>query len=238
MAQPPQSSPGTEAILAAVIAVAALGGAGWLGWMIGWPESFDLNDPELLNPISAMILGLVGIAGWFGVKATRNLLRQRAFGAARLELDPPGYLRPGGAFSGPLKTQKPVDATGPYRLVLTCFDVQEFEENGRFKTVNFPVWHDERSLPPDSDATMGLAFRFSLPASVGPEPVPSGILPGVASRHRATVHVPGTRQVVASNTPPVARFWTLVVTAPTPGPDFRAEVVVPTDRPRGHSRLP
>lgn len=115
--------------------------------------------------------------------------------------------------------------------------VQEFEDDGRFKTVNFPVWSEERTLPPETDATEDLAFRFSLPASIGPEPVQGGILPGAGSRHRATVHLPGMRKV-AGNTPPVARFWTLVAMAPTRGPDFRAEVVVPTERPRGHSRLP
>lgn len=238
MSQPPQFLPWIEALMAAGIAVAALFGAGWLGWMIGWPGTFDLDDPELLNPISAMILGLSGIAVWFGVKALRHALRHRVFGTATLDLDPPGYLRTGAAFSGRVKTQKPVAATGPYRLVLTCLDVQEFEEDGRFKTVNFPVWSEERSLPPETDATRGLAFRFTVPGSIGPDPVQSGILPGSVPRHRTTVHIPGMRQVVASNIPPVGRFWTVVVTAPTAGPDFRAEVVVPTDRPRGNSRLP
>jgi hypothetical protein len=180
----------------------------------------------------------LGVAGWFAVKAVRCEMRARAFGGAALELDPPGYLRLGGAFSGRLKVRKPVVATGPFRLVLTCFDVQEFDADGRFKTVDFPVWSEERSLPPDTDATEGLTFRFTLPASVGMEPVPSGILSGNVNRYRATVHVPGMRQVVASNVPPVGRYWKLVATAPTAGPDFRAEVVVPTDRPRGHGRLP
>lgn len=238
MSRPPQFSPRIEALAAAGIAIAALGGAGWLGWMIGWPETFDTNDPDFINPFSIMIVGLLGIAGWFAVKATRHELRHRAFGATVLEIDPPGDLRLGRAFSGRLRVQKPVAANGPFRLVLTCFDVHEFEDNGRFKTTNFPVWTAERTVPPETDATRGLPFRFELPASVGPEPVPSGILPGSGSRHRMTVHVPGMRQVVASNIPPVARFWTLVVTAPTKGPDFRAEVVVPTEVPRGKGRLP
>lgn len=234
----PQFSPRTEGIVAAGLALAALGGAAWLGWMIGWPGSFDTSDPDFINPFSIMILGLLGAAGWFGVKAVRLEMRYRAFGNAVLDLDPPGYLRPGGPFSGRLKVQKPVAATGPFRLVLTCFDVHAFEEEGERKTSNFPVWSEERSLPADTDAMRGLAFRFALPASVGPEPVPSAILPGVGSRYRATVHIPGMRKVVAGNVPPVGRFWTLLATAPTRGPDFRAEVVVPTERPRGHSRLP
>jgi hypothetical protein len=234
----PQFSPRIEALTAGGIAMAALGGAGWLGWMIGWPGSFDMSDPDFINPISIMILGLLGAAGWFTAKAIRYAMRQRAFGGAVLELDPPGHLRLGGAFSGRLKSERPVVPTGPFQIDLTCFDVHEFAENDRFKTLNFPVWTETRSLPPETDAVSGLAFRFTLPASVGPDPVPSGILPGAENRYRATVHVPGMRQVVASNVPPVGRFWTLVVTAPTRGADFRAEVVVPTERPRDNSRLP
>lgn len=234
----PQFSPRIEALAAAGISVAALGGAGWLGWMIGWPDSFDTSDPDFVNPFSIMILGLLGVAGWFGVKAARNEMRHRAFGNTVLEIDSPGYMRLGGPFAGRLRVQKPVAATGPFRLVLTCFDVHQFEDNGRLKTSNFPVWTGETTASADTDATQGLPFRFDLPASVGPEPVPSGILPGAGNRHRMTVHVPGMRKVVAGNIPPVGRFWTLVAAAPTKGPDFRAEVVVPTDRPRGKSRLP
>lgn len=234
----PQSSPRDEALMAGGIVVAALCGAGWLGWMIGWPATFDPGAEDFVNPISIMILGLLGVAGWFGVKAVGHERRYRAFGNTHLDLDPPGYLRPGGPFSGRLKAQKPVSATGPFHLVLTCFDVHEFEDNGRFKTVDFPVWTDGRMLPPETDATSGLSFRFVLPPSVGLEPVPSGILPGTGSRHRTTVHVPGMKRVVDSTIPPVGRYWKLAVTAPTAGTEFRAEVVVPTDRPRGHSRLP
>jgi hypothetical protein len=234
----PQFSPRIEALAAAGIAVAALGGAGWLGWMIGWPETFDTNDPDFINPFSIMILGLVGIAGWFAIKAARNELRHRAFGSTLLEIDPPGALRLGRAFSGRMRVQKPVAATGPFRLVLTCMDVHEFEDDGRFNTSSFPVWTAERTLPPETDATIGLPFNFGLPASVGLDPVPSGILPGSGNRYRATVHIPGMRQVVASNIPPVGRYWTLVATAATKGTDFRAEVVIPLEAPPRKGRLP
>ena len=238
MSQPPQSSPLMEALMAAAIAVAALGGAGWLAWQIGWPATFDPDDVDFVNPISIMILGLLGVAVWFTVKAVRYAIRERSFGRVVLDLDPPGHLRLGGMFSGRLRVQKPVAATGPFRIELICNDTHEFEENGRWNTLDFPVWTEARSLPPDSDATLGLPFRFTLPASVGPDPVQSGILSGVRNPHRSTVHVPGMRQVVASNIPPVGRYWKLVVTAPTPGPDFRAEVVVPLTSPQRQGRLP
>ena len=238
MSQPPQQSPLMEALMAAAVSTAALGAAVWLGWYIGWPGTFDPGDIDFVNPISAMILGLMGASVWFAVKAVRYAIRERRFGTAALDLDPPGHLRLGGAFSGRLRVQRPVAATGPFDLVLTCFDTHEFEENGRWKTVDFPVWSERRSLPSDTDATRGLPFRFTLPGTVGPEPVPSGIVPGLTRPYRATVHVPGMRRIVASNVPPVGRYWTLVVSAPTPGPDFRAEIVVPREPPRRKGRLP
>jgi len=231
-------SPRIEALAALGIAVLALGGAGYLGWSIGWPAKFNLDDPDLINPITIMILGLLGIAGSFSVKAIRNEARHRAFGNTVLDLDPPGHLRLGLAFSGRLLVQRPVLATGPFRLVLTCLDVHEFEEDGRFRTSDFPVWTAEQTVPPETDATRGLPFRFDLPASVGLDPVPSGILPGTGHRHRATLHVPGMRKVLSGNTPPVGRYWKLVVSAPTSGPDFRAELVIPPEPSRPKGRLP
>ena len=93
-------------------------------------------------------------------------------------------------------------------------------------------------MPAETDVTAGLSFRFDLPASVGPDPVPSGILRGSVNRHRMTVHVPGMRQVVAGNTPPVGRLRTLVASAPTQGIAFRAEIVIPAEAPQRRGRLP
>jgi hypothetical protein len=238
MALPTQVSSRRAALAAGAIAGAALIAAGWLGWMIGWPATFDTRDPDFVNPFSIMILGLIGAAVWFGIKAIAHERRHRAFGVVTLDLDPPGHLRLGQALGGRLRTQRPVRATGPFRLVLTCHDVQSFEDDGRFKTVDFPVWIAECLVPQDADAVAGLRFRFELPASVGTAPVPSGILPGSGSRHRMTVHIPGRKRIVAGNTPPVNRYWTLNATALTAGQAFRANVLVPTDRPQVHSRLP
>lgn len=177
MTRPVQFSPRIEALVAAGTAVAALGAAGWLGWYIGWPGSFDPGDPDFLNPISAMILGLVGVAGWFGVKALGHERRHRAFGSVVHELDPPCHLRLGGPFAGRLKAQRPVAATGPFHLTLTCYDVHEFDENGWFTTVDFPGWTDGRMLPPETDATAGLAFRMSFPPRSGWTPFPAASCP-------------------------------------------------------------
>lgn len=212
----------------ALLCVMALGGAIWLGWQIGWPGGFDLDDPDFINPISAMIIGLLAFALWQCVKLVRAFLRHRAFGAVRLELDAPGHLRPGRPLEGRLRLQRKVHPTGPFRLTLTCHDVHEFdpgEDGTRFQS--FPVWQAEIVVPATVDPTQGLPFRFDVPAAVGPDPVPSGILPPARQRSRFTVYLPGQRRVVANNHPPVERYWMLVATAPVKGVDFRVETAVP-----------
>ncbi|MBA3909555.1 MAG: hypothetical protein C0524_06630 [Rhodobacter sp.] len=130
-----------------------------------------------------------------------------------------------------VRSEHPVAANGPYRLVLTCLDVHEVsnsEKAGRREAT--PVWTAERTLPQDSDAQKGLRFTFDLPASVGPDPVPSGILSdGKLLRYRMTVNLPGYRKVFQKDSPPVDRYRTLTITAPTPGADFRSELQIPFD---------
>jgi hypothetical protein len=222
-----------EALGAAVVAVMAAGGALWLGhW--GWPWALDINDPEF-NPLIGFLALLIGLSGWHGLKALRYWQRHRAFGTLGLILDPPGDLRPGQPLTGILRSEGPVAATGPFRLVLTCHDVHEFESSsdpGRWYRRAFPVWSDTRSLPAESDAQRGLRFQFTPPAHVGPDPVPSGIYRQNGLRGaRFSLHIPGLQRVFARNHPPVDRTWTLTVTAPTRGPGFRAEVTVPQRRP-------
>lgn len=222
---PIQLSPKGKAIGAGIIAALAAAAAFGVGIAMGWPWVWDINDPEF-NPMLFFEAALTGVTVWHLVKAARWALRHRAFGTVRLDLD--GPLQLGKALSGRVCAERPVAATGPFRITLTCHDIHEFDGDdaaGR-ERIPFPVWTTETSLPAETDARQGLRFRFVLPASVGPDPVPSGIVPGGLRRSRVTVHVPGHRRVVAQNHPPVDRVWTLTVTAPTQGPDFQAELPV------------
>lgn len=227
----PTVSDRARALTAALAALAALGGAVWLGWQVNWPAGYALDDPDFFNPFAAMILGLLGIAVWQAVRAVQAERRHRAFGVAVLEMDGPGLLRLGQPFTGRVRVERPVAATGPYRLVLTCHDVHEFDRSDSGPRLQaFPVWSAETNLPATTDATRVLRFRFDLPASVGPEPVPSGIYRPGHHQSRLAVYLPGQRRIAAHNHPPVDRFWTLVITAPTAGVDFRAELPVPLAR--------
>lgn len=228
MADEYQASPAAQAVFAAMIAGLCAVAAIWLGWNLGWPASFDVNDVDFINPLSIMVFALFLGSLWFSAKAFRWWLRQRAFGSTVLALDAPGYLRLGQALSGYLRVQRPVQPTGPYKLKLTCRDVHQFEDNrGGLQRQSFPVWSATAELPATTDAVHALTFRFVLPASVGPDPVPSGILLDARHRSRVTIHVPGMRKVFAKNHPPIDRYWTLTATAPRNGPDFHAEIAIP-----------
>jgi hypothetical protein len=223
-----QSSPRVAAIAAGLIALLAFGGAGWMGWMLGWPWIVDINDPEF-NPMIAVEALLIGIAVWHALKSLRWYLRHRSFGDTVLLLDGPGHLQLGKKLSGTLRSERSVAATGPFRLMLTCVDVHRVSDSGEAsRDEAFPVWTAEREYPQTSDPQKGMRFSFEVPESVGPDPVPSGILTdNKAVRFRMTTHVPGFRRVFSKNSPPVDRFWMLTVTAPTSGTNFRSEMQIP-----------
>lgn len=222
-----ESSPLTEAITAAVTSALAGGGAVWIGWMLGWPWVLDLGDPDF-NPLIVMEGLLLAVALWQGVKAARWYARHRRFGAAVLVLKGEPHLQLGQTLSGLVRLDRPVQPTGPYRLVLTCLDVHDTGNAGTPRRQSFPVWSAECQLPAATDPRQGLPFSFDLPASVGPDPVPSGILPqNTYFRFRMTLNIPGLRRVVQKDRPPVDRYWSLVVKAPTRGTDFRCALLVP-----------
>lgn len=205
----------------------------WVGWMLGWPLVIDIDDPDF-NPM-ILIFGLFAAftAGNI-VQALRWQSRGRRYGASQIDIDGRPPIALGTAFSGRVRTRQPVQATGDFRLVLTCFDVHERRNTSSssstspYKSEAFPVWKAECTLPAATDTTKGLPFRFDLPASVGERPAPA-IRPAGSPYFRGSIsiNVPGLRRIFTRNVPPVARYWTLVVTAPMPGPDYRAEFTVP-----------
>ncbi|WP_149588958.1 hypothetical protein [Tabrizicola flagellatus] len=224
-----------KAARAGLIALGCLAGAGAL-WVWGRPWVLDINDPAF-NPMLFLIVLLATVGLWHGAAAALSALRQRAFGAVVLEIDGPGHLRPGSPLSGRLRSARPVAATGPFRLLLTCHDVHMFEDNEDGPRLrSFPVWSHEIELPAASDTQQGLAFRFDVPRRVGPDPVPEGRRRAKAAR--VAPAPPGARQTILTNVPPVDRVWTLTVTAPVRGPDFRAELHVPDSAIPRRARLP
>lgn len=221
------SSPGAGLVSALFFAAFATGFGIYTWSLLGWSFNLDINDPAFDMPL-LLVLGAFGIALWQGGLAVRHGLRLRQTGVSRLELEKPGPVRLGQVLAGRVCSARPVPATGDFRLELTCYDVHELHDSdNQNRRRSFPVWSAETRADRATDATKGVPFRFVLPASVGPAPVPSGIVTGAGRQSLTTIHIPGFRRVVeATNRPPVDRFWVLKVTAPMPGPDFLAEFAI------------
>ncbi len=228
-----RADPGFHAVTNWVIAAMAAAAAGWVGWMLGWPWVVDFDDPDF-NPLLILEGILIGVAGWHVVKALRWRARARAFGVTGLQIDGRTPVPLGGALAGRLVLGRPVVPTGPWVLELTCHDVHETRDTrstaaGPYRRESFPVWSTQVTLPAGTDTTDGLRFRIQLPQGVGPKPVPPLQRKRANVSFTASVNIPGMRRVISHNAPPVDRFWTLKVTAPTGGPTFEAEYRAPVE---------
>lgn len=224
--------PKQKALTAAIMAALAAMAAAWVGWMLGWPWVVDINDPDF-NPLVILEGILLAVLGWNILQALRWTRRARQFGASFIDIDGRTPIPLGGPFSGRVRTGQPVRARGDFRLVLTCFDIHERRDAGTSTTAThrneaFPVWTASQTLPATTDSSRGLPFRFDLPASVGDKPLPAiRSQPNPYFSGSISINIPGLRRIFTRNKPPVARIWTLVVTAPTDAPDYRAEFSVP-----------
>lgn len=219
----------TAWIMAGLFGAASL----WIGWMLGWPLVFDIDDRDF-NPVIIVLGLLVSVCLWNVVQALRWGRRGRVYGASQIDFDQRAPVPLGGTFSGRVRSSRQVQAAGEFRLVLTCLDLHERRNTGSTSSTSphtseaYPVWTAEQTLPATTDSVKGLPFRFDLPASVGPKPQPAIRSVGSAYfRGSISINIPGLRRIFTRNSPPVARYWTLVVTAPMSGPDYKAEFRVP-----------
>lgn len=228
-----RSDPGDQAVLNWVVASMATAAALWVGWMLDWPWIFDINHPDF-NPLILLEGLLIVVAGWHVFKALRWRARSKAFGAADLEITGFTPVPLGGELSGVLRLSRPVAPIGDWTLKLTCFDIHETRDirdssTSPYREDAYPVWSKTITLPPETDAPQSVSFRFQLPDSVGPKPVWPLERKNAYFSFTASVNIPGMKRVVSRNAPPVARSWSLLVTAPTAGPEFRVEFPVPIE---------
>ncbi|MDP2355254.1 MAG: hypothetical protein Q8M31_04240 [Beijerinckiaceae bacterium] len=216
-----------------VIAGLSAAAAVWVGWMLDWPWIFDMHDPEF-NPMIMFEGLLIGVAAWHIVKALRWRARSRAFGVTNIKISGRTPAPLGGELSGVLHLGRPVAPTADWTLKLTCLDIHETHDTrdappSPYRRDAYPVWSTTITLPAGIDTARGLPFRFQLPDSVGPKPVQPMERKSAHFRFTASLNIPGFRRIVTHNAPPVARSWRLLVTAPTSGPNFRVEFVVPVE---------
>lgn len=230
--QPEISEPKEKAVTAWVMAALAAAAAAWVGWMLGWPWVVDMNHPDF-NPIILLEGLLLAVLAWNVFQALRWTRRAKDFGASLIDIDGRTPVPLGTPFSGKVRTAQTIRATGDFRLVLTCLDIHErrntaSSSSSPHRSESYVVWTAEQTLPAKTDSARGLPFRFDLPASVGDKPVPA-----ISAKRNPyfsgsiSINIPGLRRIFTHNKPPVARYWTLVVTAPTDGPDYLAEFTVP-----------
>jgi hypothetical protein len=214
----------TQMVMVVLFSIATIG----IGWLLGWPLIFDINDPDF-NPI-IIVMGLcLGVVIYSGFKALRWRALANRIGTTELQVDGPTPASLGAPFAGRLRTGNRITPTGAFRIRLICYDIHERGTSGEdsSRTEWFEVWQHDLTLPPESDSAAGLSFRFQLPASVGQKPVSRMERPKSYVSFKASIHIPGFRKIVTHNSPPIGRSWKLIVTAPTKGPDFRAEFVAP-----------
>ena len=221
----------TAWVMAAVLGAAAV----WIGWLLGWPWVIDMDHPDF-NPMILIEGLLILLILWYVLQAIRWSLRSRSFGRSLIDIEGPVPVPLGGTMLGRVRTARPVRAAGDIRMVLTCFDVHErryaaqAQAGSPHRREAFPVWSAEHHLSAATDSTQGLTFRFELPDSVGERPVQPLERPASAFfRGSISINIPGLRRIITRNRPPVARYWTLTVTAPTDGPDYRAEFAIPVE---------
>ena len=154
------------------------------------------------------------------------------FGAADLEIKGRTPVPLGSQLSGLLRLERPVSPTADWTVKLTCFDIYETNDTrdsatSPFRRDAYPVWSETIKMPAETDISQGLPFQIRLPASVGPKPVKPLERKNAYFSYTASVNIPGFKRVVSHNAPPVARHWTLLITTPTSGPEFRVEFPVP-----------
>jgi hypothetical protein len=222
--------PKRKAVTAWVVAALSAAAAIWVGWMLGWPRVFDFDEPDF-NPMLIIEGLLLAVCLWHVGKALLCACRAKAFGASEIEGRTPVPLR--GDFQGRVRTARPIQARGAFRLVLTCLGVHELR-NARSSSASpyrngaCPVWSAEQRLPATTDSARGQCFRHTLPASVADKPVApmkqkrSPCLSGSIS-----INIPGLQRIFTRNKPAMSRCWTRVVTARTDGPDCRVEFTLP-----------
>lgn len=190
--KPRQAEPIGQAQYRGRFAVAAffliLAGAAIYALEIPFPFDFDDPSDSYVIPI---VLGLIALV--LAIAATRSMIIATRFGTPILDYAPPLM---GEQFTAEVVLDKPVAATGDYRLSLTCMakTVDDFTDDEGGNSYG-KRWQENWTVPHAQVAATG-----KVPISVQlPPPAPGW----------------GSAQSRA--------YWALVVSAPTPGMDFSFE---------------
>ena len=172
-------------------------------WYFELPLNFNVNDrafnPLVFVPVVFAVIGLYAL-----LKAIRDTLRVRKFGATTLEAGP---AKRGGRFHGLLRSSSDLAPSGDYTVKLRCIrtcrvggpavntiagDKSTYKEELKF---------EEKLVVPRGSvqSSVGIPFAFAIP----PDALPSNGPPVYEPQHGNV-------------------RWILTVTAPMPGVDYYA----------------
>ncbi len=172
-------------------------------WYFELPLNFNVNDrefnPLVFVPVVFAVIGLYAL-----LKAIRDTLRVRKFGATTLEAGP---AKPGGRFEGRLRSGRDLAPSGDYVVKLRC--IRTYRVGGPAvntiagdkSTYKEELRYEEKLVVPRGSvqSSVGIPFAFAIPADALPS---NG--PPVYERQHGNVR------------------WILTVTAPMPGVDYYA----------------
>lgn len=172
-------------------------------WYFELPLNFNVNDrafnPLVFVPVVFAVIGLYAL-----LKAIRDTLRVRKFGATTLEAGP---AKPGGRFQGLLRSSSDLAPSGDYIVKLRC--IRTYRVGGPAvnpiagdkSTYKEELKFEEKLVVPRASvqSSAGIPFAFAIP---GDAPPSNG--PPVYERQHGNVR------------------WILTLTAPMPGVDYYA----------------
>ncbi|MBN9064182.1 MAG: hypothetical protein J0H41_17380 [Rhizobiales bacterium] len=148
----------------AIAAAILIAGVIW----IGSASVFDTASPDFF-PFPAGLAGVLAIVGMVHLgQGLRDLARRRKSGLSRIEA---GKAQLGKVFSGRVWTEKPVAATGPYRVRLSCehsIPTEGPDDSSRRRTA--VLWEKTVTANSSTRSNFGIPFSFELP----PNGLPSG----------------------------------------------------------------
>jgi hypothetical protein len=219
-----------------IMAVGMAGATVFVSSFMPLPWVFDLESPDF-NPMVAVPPLLGGVSAFQLFHAIRWTTRYRRFGTAKMDLKGTGTVLLGTRVEGVIRTARPLQPDGPFRVVLQCVDTHEFHDIGGAaagpdKTESHVVWKEELEIPSRGiDSTRGIPFSFQLPQSVGPKQMRSSAPTGSPYfKFKVALRIPGMRRIWTHNEPPTARMWQLDASASMAGTDFHAQFIVPVQQ--------
>ena len=172
-------------------------------WYFELPLNFNVTDREF-NPLAFVPVVFAVIGLYTLLKAIRDTLRVRKFGATTLQAGP---AKPGGRFQGLLRSSRDLSPSGNYTVKLRCIRTYRVggppvnTVAGGKSTYKEELKYEEKLVVPRGSvlSSVGIPFAFAIPADALPS---NG--PPVYERQHGNVR------------------WILTVTAPMPGVDYYA----------------